>query len=328
MMKNIRQKQTLLVSISLFFVIAVFFNMSTLASSDSIVVKNITNNLANNIGVERTFPFPPGETLHYKLSYRGLLTSLVWADLADVRMTFLTDKQTPERQDAYQFELYLSTENYTKAEMFQPVRYTYTTTLDAALQRTVLVEEVDVGENQSHHFLWLDWQNKTTQLFKNREKEKESSGFLGMDVKEVWEKDGGGIVPDFLKNYPLLDEQQALIHKESGDRIERAQVLDPLSLIYILRTLDFISEQTTEKEIAVAVSDDIRLYQVKKMTSEEISLNGKTHRGTKYRIQTDAKKKRLFYVWLSDDQKKIPLRLAMDAPLGKLEIDLMSVTQQ
>ncbi|WP_198266244.1 DUF3108 domain-containing protein [sulfur-oxidizing endosymbiont of Gigantopelta aegis] len=273
------------------------------------------------------FPFSPGEILHYKLSYRGLLTSLLWADLADVRMTFLTNKQTPEQQAAYQFELYLSTENYTKAEMFQPVRYTYTTTLDAALQRTVLVEEMDVGENQSHHFLWLDWQNKITQLFKNREKEKQSSGFLGLDTKEVWEKEGGGTVPDFLKNYPLLDEQQALIHKESGDKIERSQVLDPLSLIYILRTLDFTSEPTAEKEIAVAVSDDIRIYQVKRMASEAISLNGESRQGIKYQIQTDAKKERRFYVWLSDDQKKIPLRMAMDAPLGKLEIDLMAVSE-
>ncbi|MCW8931728.1 MAG: DUF3108 domain-containing protein [Gammaproteobacteria bacterium] len=291
------------------------------------------------------FPFISGETLHYKLSYRGLLTSMIWADLADVKMTYLTDKKTPEQRNAYQFELFLTTEYYTKAEVFQPVRYTYTTTVDTELQRTVLVEEIDLGKNQSHDFLWLDWENKETQLFKKREKELENSGFLGMDAREVWEEDGKEPVPDFLGDYPLLADQKTyLIHKESGDKIERSQILDPLSLIYTLRATDFASTSeinsglqsglqsgfksdfNKEKEIAVVVSDDIRLYHVKKMALEELSVNGKIHEGTKYKIQTDEKKDNFYYVWLSNDEKKVPLRLAMDAPLGKLEIDLVGVS--
>lgn len=274
-------------------------------------------------------PFSSGETLHYKLSYRGLLTSMIWADLADIEMIYLSDKKTPDKQNAHQFELFLTTENYSKAELFQPVRYTYTTTLDSSLQRTVLVEEIDNGKNQSHHFLWLDWQNKETQLFKKREKEQITNGFLGMDVSEVWEQDGEQSVPDFLGGYPLLADQQTyLIHKESGDKIEYAQILDPLSLLYTLRTLDFNPDLPAVKEIAVAASDDIRLYHVSKMAVEELSVSGEAYQGTKYKIQSDEKKDNRYYVWLSNDLKKIPLRLSMDAPLGELEIDLMKVTQQ
>ncbi|MCU7799603.1 MAG: DUF3108 domain-containing protein [gamma proteobacterium symbiont of Lucinoma myriamae] len=144
-------------------------------------------------------PFSSGETLDYKLSYRGLFTSMIWADLADIKMSFSANQQTPDKQNAHQFELYLTTENYTKAEMFQPVRYTYKTTLDSTLQRTVLVEETDTGNSHSHDFLWLDWENKATQLFKKREKIQEKSGFLGVDVKEVWEKDGHYRIPDFSR---------------------------------------------------------------------------------------------------------------------------------
>lgn len=275
------------------------------------------------------FPFSSGETLYYKLSYRGLLTSMIWADLADVKMTYLSNRKTPNNQNAYQFKLFLSTENYMKAEMFQPVRYTYTTTLDASSQRTVLVEQVDAGKKQSHKFLWLDWKNKETQLFKKREKEQQTYGFLGMDVRESWEKDGTQPVPEFLGDYPLLEDKQTyLIHKESGDKIERPQILDPLSLIYILRTLDFATHSEAVKEIAVAISDDIRLYHVSKIVLEKLSINGELHQGIKYKIQTDEKKDRHYYVWLSNDEKKIPLRLAMDTPLGKLEIDLMKVTRK
>lgn len=304
--------------------ILVFFSLSLCILFSSLVVAEISSK----------FPFSSGETLHYKLSYRGLLTSMIWADLADVKMTYLSNKRTPDRKNAYQFKLYLSTENYTKAEIFQSVRYTYTTTLDASLQRTVLVEELDTGENKSHDFLWLNWQNKSTQLFKKREKEQETYGFMGMDVRYVWEKDGVQTVPEFLGTYPLLEDHHSyLIHKESGDKIEHSQILDPLSLIYVLRAMDFASEINASeisvvKDFSIAVSDDIRLYQVTQMALEEITLYGETRKGIKYKILTNEKKDNYYYVWLSNDEKKIPLRMAMDTPLGKLEIDLMKVTQQ
>jgi len=294
------------------------------------IFSSTPNVWANESATDNYFPFLPGETLHYKLSYRGLLTSMIWADLADVRMTYLTGKQTPDQKNAYQYELFLTTENYSKAEMFQPVRYTYTTTLDSSLQRVVLIEEVDNGRNQSHDFLWLDWENRATELFKKREKKEQSNGFLGLDITEVWEEDGKLGIPEFFGDFPLLADQKTyLIHKESGDKIEHSEILDPLSLIYSLRSIDFDAEteRQNKKQISVAVSDDIRLYHVEKLALEKISINGQSVQGNKYQIQTDEKKDNFYYVWLSDDEKKVPLRMAMDAPLGKMEIDLMKVTQ-
>jgi hypothetical protein len=171
------------------------------------------------------YPFSSGEKLHYKLSYRGLLTSMIWADLADASMTFLADQRAHDGQTAHQFVLSLSTENYAKAEMIQPVRYTYITTLEQDLSKTLLVEEIDVGENRSHDFLWMDWQNNKTQLYKKREKETVSSGFFDVESKQVWEKDGALPLPDFLMTFPLLENNQTyFIHKESGDDIERSWI--------------------------------------------------------------------------------------------------------
>jgi len=282
---------------------------------------------ANN-SLPAQLPFSSGETLHYKLSYRGILTSMIWADLADIKMIFTANKQTPDKHKAHQFELYLTTENYIKAEMFQPVRYTYKTIIDTALQRTVLVEETDTGDNHSHDFLWLDWKNKDTQLFKKRERIQEHSGFLGMDVKYIWENDGSADIPDFLKLFPVLDNQQTyLIHKEPGDKIKYLQILDPLSLIYIIRTPDFMSDSSILKEIPIAVSDDIRVYRIEKLSLETLSLNGDKVQATKFKIQTHEKKDNYYYLWLSNDKYKIPLRMAMDAPLGKLEIDLVKLSR-
>ncbi len=272
-----------------------------------------------------SFSFSTGETLHYTLSYRGLLTSMIWADLADVKMTFRDNEQTPDKHSAYQFELYLSTQQYAKAELFQPVRYHYKTTLDSNFQRTVLVEEIDNGDNQSHKFLWLDWATRESQLFKKRKKIVLSSGFLGLKRKFVWEKDDAYALPDFLNHYPLTDNKQSyLIHKKVGDKLNYQQILDPLSLIYSLRSIDFSVQKNFVK--AVAVADDIRVYQVQQLNHELLMIHGKQRSAIKYRIHSDEKKDRYFYVWLSTDINKAPLRMSMDAPLGEIAIELVRIT--
>lgn len=273
-------------------------------------------------------PFTSGETLHYKLSYRGILTSMIWADIADASMTFLANQTTADAQSGHQFILSLSTENYKKAEIIQAVRYTYITTLDKTLKKTLLIEEVDAGENQSHDFLWIDWQKNETHLFKKREKELLSSGFFELETQDAWEKDGQLPLPKFLLSYPVLENNLTyFIHKEAGDRIKQSQLLDPLSLIYTLRTLDS-NNIDNNIEFPVAISDDIRLYQIENHGLEILELGGGSYQSVKYKIQTNEKKDNHYFVWLNNDEKKIPLRLAMNAPLGKLTIELMKVTQE
>ncbi|MFK5893402.1 MAG: DUF3108 domain-containing protein [Pseudomonadota bacterium] len=283
------------------------------------------NNLSANTFTEKgsELPFSSGETLHYQLSYQGLLTSMIWADIADVKITFYANKKTPEQQNGHQFVLNLSTENYAKAEMIHPVRYTYTATTDETMQRTLLVEKIDTGASDSHEFIWLDWLNKETQLFKKREKELLSVNFFWADDKAVWEKDGTRGIPNFLSNYPLLDENQSyLIYKKDGKKITNSQILEPLSLIYNLRTLDIDSI----KETNLVIKDDIRLYRIERIGMENIDANGTTYQSIKYKIHRDGKKDKHFYMWLSNDEKKIPLQFAADAPFGKLEIQLVKIT--
>ncbi len=277
------------------------------------------------LSASTALPFPPGETLHYKLSYRGILTTMIWADIADATVTYLPNQSTLDKQYGRQFVLSLSTENYTKAEFIHPVRYTYTTTLDNDLKKTLQVEKMDQGKSQSHDVLYLDWVHKKTLLYKKREKETVSSGLLNLDRHDVWEADGAQEIPDFLKKYPLLDNNLSyFIFDETGDNISYSQILDPLSLIYRLRTLP---EATKQDEIAIIIADDIYLYQIRQQGMEKIKVSGKTYQTIKYRINTKDKPEDFFYVWISQDQQKLPVRMSMDAPLGKLEIDLQQVSQ-
>jgi len=274
------------------------------------------NNSSDNFSGET---FVPLETLYYKLSYRGLLTSMFWAELADIKMTSIVHNNPLEETKYHQYELYLSTEHYRKAEIFHSVRYTYRSTIDNSLQRTVLVEEMDKGDNNSYDTLWLDWNNKTIHLF---EKSKNIS------TKRL---------PEALKNSLLSDVQGVqiayntkLAYKKQGDKIRYEQVLDPLSLLYFLRTINFridntFSETIREKEFPIVVSDDIRLYRVEKLLPEVILLNGKNVQTIKLKIITNEKRESRFYVWLSNDKHKTPIRMSMDAPLGNLEIKLVKI---
>ncbi len=62
------------------------------------------------------------EYLTYKLSYSGILTLFAWKDLADTAIYIQPDGSRLEGNESCQLVLELSTENYTVAEMFHPVR--------------------------------------------------------------------------------------------------------------------------------------------------------------------------------------------------------------
>ena len=255
---------------------------------------------------------------------------MIWADIADARMTFLAHQTHIHPYHGHRFSLFLSTENYKKAELFHPVRYTYISTLDSSFKKTLLVEKMDTGKNQSHDFLWLDWPNKATQLYKKREKIiTEAGGFFDLDSPEIqsWEKDGELAVPDFLNVFPLQGNKLSyLVHKESGDPIKHSQVIDPLSFIYHLRILD---EHSLSKgvDMALAISDDIRIYRITPQGAETLQAGEHRYSSLKYSIQTDDKIDNYYTIWLSNDKQKIPLRMTMDAPLGKLRIELVAVSQ-
>ncbi len=269
--------------------------------------------LSSNINASSqlsNWPFTSGETLHYKISYQGLLTSFVWSDLADVKLSFLTYTKLPDTLSnnnklGHQFIVNINTEHYLKSELIQPVRYSYIATTDTVLEKTLLVEKIDLGKANRHEFLWLDWQVKETHLF---------------EVNENVSPAQNQKIPIFFNNMQLSAAQKTqLVYKESGDKISHENILDPLSLIYYLRTQDNIEES----EKFIAVSDNIRKYKIKFMGKETLELNDQKYQSKKYKIQTNENKDKFYYVWLTDDKKKIPLRFSMAAPLGHLSINMV-----
>ena len=278
---------------------------------------------APHTGVDN-LPYHSGERLNYKLSYRGLLTSMLWVDIANAQMSFNADVLNYNQFRGHQYSLWVTTEHFKKAELIHAVRYRYSVMLDHHLNRALLVEEQDNGISQEHEILWLDWINNKTELYKRREKESKDSGLFRQQQPEKWEADGSKALPAFLAARGSLDtEDKSLsyfIHKETGDDIRHQHVIDPLSLIYKLRQPEFILENSTD--IAVAIGDDVRIYRVQQQGMEMLEVNSQTRPAWKYLIHTISNRDKAFYVWLSDDRQRIPLKFLMEAPLGKLVVTL------
>jgi len=122
-----------------------------------------------------------------------------------------------------------------------------------------------------------------------------------------------------------LDENKTyLVHKGTAKKISQSKILEPLSMIYSLRT--FETNVGIIKEMPVVVKDDIRIYHIEQIGLEHVTANKTKHQAIKYKIQRKEKKNKSFYIWLSNDKDKIPLKIAMDAPLGNLEIQLVKIT--
>ena len=275
----------------------------------------IISNSIRTASANTDWPFVSEETLYYKLSYRGLLTSFILADLADVKLTFLADIKPPHaaadsHEKGHQFIVSINSEHYLKAELIHAVRYSYIATTDTALEKILFVEKIDRGKAQRHEFLWLDWKHKQTQLFAIDETQAKQNSMQKTTQN----------IPQFFDAITLSDQhRQHLVYKKSGDNISHSKILDPLSLIYSLRTKD----HAQIRKQFIAVSDDIRQYKIEFVALEVLDVNGKSYQSHKYKIQTDENKQKSFYVWLSDNKKRIPLRFVMDAPLGYLKIDLV-----
>jgi len=222
-------------------------------------------------------------------------------------MTFHADIKAPlSNESRHQFTLNVSSENYLKAELTHPVRFTYTTTMNDVMDKTLLVEQIDRGKNNKHNLLWLDWNNKETFLFEKKGEGKANQN----DEKKISD------IPE-----PLLVKNPAdLVYKESGDKISRSMILDPLSLIYYLRTMS----PDDKTEISIAVSDDIRIYAIEPLGKKIIEINDSQYQSRQYKIKTHEKKDNFYYVWLNDNKKRIPLKFMMDAPLGKLLVELVN----
>ncbi len=271
-----------------------------------------------------------GEYLVYRLSYRGIFTAFVWKELADLALIAGQRPINFEQQPGCHLQLKLSTENYAVAEVLRPTRYQRHSIVDPGLQRALLVEEIEDSTEDEQNATWINWTDKRIELFRQRRQTTDDAGFFFDDDDPYpadieWEEDGAKPLPDFLNTWPLLDGKYTpLIYDKSIDISDLESLLDPLSLIFAARWQT--DDASQYRVFPVTYEDEVRYYRTHTLGREDVDIAGARLPAHKLEIKRTrlegAEDKGFLIMWLSDDERRIPLQFEIQTKVGKIKIHI------
>lgn len=272
-----------------------------------------------------------GEHLLYRLSYRGLFTSFIWKDLADIAFVTTHSARPFQQQPSCDLYMKMSTEDYALSEMFHATRYEWHSTVDPSLRHVFLVEESDTGKHQERTATWVNWSERRIELFRQRERlpAKRSAFFFGRPAKpepQEWEGDGSKALPAFLNTYPLIDDKYTpLIYDKSIDLPALDGLLDPLSLIYAARWHNYDSRG--DLQYSITYNDEINTYQARSLGHDFVDIAGTQLPAHKIEIQradqAAAEEQGFLILWLSDDEWRVPLQFEIKSKLGRIKVHIV-----
>ena len=269
------------------------------------------------------------ERLFYKVAYRGLLTSYIWMELADVEGIAYAVPDTFKDAPICHAKLTLDTEDYGFAEMVNPMRYSWSVRLSPDLARTYLMQELDLGANDFHNTTWVNYAKQRIETFRRREKKVKRSSGWDNQYDEYWEPDHiKKTLPDFLEQHPLLDNGATfLMRNKFVTKVEANAILDPLGLIYNARSHDFSAKNPYT--VYATTDHNYHPYRIELRGKTTIDYQDKDVPVYLVSIRRDdekaAKQEGEMRMYLADDPWRTPLLFEVDAPLGKMRVLLDDV---
>jgi len=266
-----------------------------------------------------------GEHLNYTISYRGVFSAMNWVDIADAELQ--TERSAFNGQPVYRSHLQVSTEAYGKMEQFYPLRYRFESYFSTDLQRTLLFDEQKKTHKERREIVWVDWEQREANRYKQKASKATKEG-----NREEWEQFDFGAYGQLKEKKanglpPILTEldttDQGQFRQARGANLRRlSNILDQLSLLQAVR----IQELTAGQEIQLPVmdGDDVLSYRIQVVKRETIEQQGQSW--DTFQLRFEAFKQGAeegevehppIYVWLTTDDRRIPVRFASNYALGK-----------
>jgi hypothetical protein len=275
-----------------------------------------------------------GEYISYKIAYRGFFTGYSWKNLADMVLHNKSETHQFNQQTVCQSVMRLSTENFPFAELFHPVRYAWMGNNNPDLSYTRLVEYVDEGKSDNYHVVWMDWSHETIKVYRKRElkpvKQTIQLSFFGDQwsdkPKGIWEGDGAEAIPSFLAHYPPVDEGRRtfLRHDKTVREVGDETALEPLGVLEVMRRHDYGSQPNFD--INITVDEDVKKHSVRYQDEEVLVISGISLPAIRLRVanseKNQADKEGWMDIWISKDEHRLPLRYQVDAPVGKMRVQI------
>jgi len=280
---------------------------------------------------------PAEEFLLYRLSFSGFLTAFLWKDIADTVITADNNPYKFNKKKACRLDLRMSTEDFLISELFSPMRYHWRVTLDPDLNRLFAIEKINKNEDDIHDVVQIKQKKKKIDFYHKRKKialasndddffSDEQDDFYEDEEKiMVWEKVGKKKAPaSLIKSLGINPAPDYLVYDGTIKMGSDSTVFDPLSLIYSARWYDY--NVVRKVDFTVVYKTSFRKYQLHYVGKETLDIADKTFNVIKVEIKGDendaSSGEGWMAIWLSDDERRIPLKYLIEIKSGTLKLNI------
>jgi hypothetical protein len=251
------------------------------------------------------------ETFNYTIKYKGALTAFSWASLADGSIETRKLGSCYGRGSCLNTRVRMSSENHKLLESLYPTRFFYQSYFHEKPARTIAFEKRD-KKNKSEYQPY-GYRHKLVTISENGREAtyielwSDGSPLTAAEAKLVSTDHNGGQLP--------------AVRKRKTSSVEK-NALDRWAMIYTARFLPY--KQGFSQHFPGTTGNARLDYKVELTGSESIEARGKRYDAWKVSIveTKNGKRQPTLYLWISKDDKRIPLRVEMEESIGKVRFYL------
>ncbi|MCB1759260.1 MAG: DUF3108 domain-containing protein [Gammaproteobacteria bacterium] len=255
-------------------------------------------------------PLPESERLRYIVSYQGILTLGLPVEIAAATLLLRPGSERVDGSESRRAQLSVTTEPFPRMEAFYPLRFDYQSWLDPQLRRVSLISMRKQSGRLKRDLIWFDHRERQVRTYRM--------------------VDGGGsrgraMPPARLHEVAGID-LSVPFEERSSLPLSGEPVVDRMGMLYLLRSSHL--EPGQQLRIAVSNGKDLKAYRVVVEAREPIAFAGATTTALRLLLRPqfdDGSRGYRVRLWLSDDERALPLRFSSSKFGGVIELRLQAV---
>lgn len=251
------------------------------------------------------------ETFNYLIKFRGALSAFSWASLADGSIETRKVSSCFGRGSCLNTRVSMSSENHALLESLYPTRFFYQSFFTENPTQTIAFEKRE-KKNKSEYEPY-GYRHKLVTISKNGTE---------ATYMELWSTgDSLSAAEAKLVSTDHNGGQKPAVRKRMVSPVEK-NALDRWAMIYTARFLPY--KEGFSQRFPGTNGKDRLDYRVALAGTETIEARGKKYDAWKVSIveTKNGKKQPQLNLWISQDDKRIPLRVEMEESIGKVRFFL------
>jgi len=259
----------------------------------------------------------PDEQLDYRIYYRGLLSGMVKIDICDA---VLNNSRYPTAviagEPVKMSQIKISSESFKKMELLYPFRFEMSSYFTEDLQRIFLFDRKKTTNKVSHKIVQFDWIKQVAIRFKLRQKTQKKLPVAALEKQKT----------DALFEILGYNSEQFYLTEKQGQKLP-VRLFDWLSMLQSIRNDELVVGY--EARYAVSNGKESEDYLVSFEKTEPFIGSESKNKFIKIKLSALGDKKSSspsFFIWMTADKQKTPVRFSVDFAMGKFVAQLTGVT--